>query len=365
MEPDIVLTIAEGLDVILLNANEVLVQFGTRSLPAELLRDPNRRGILGPLMGALMKGPTKLSDASRELGLGGGLAEFDSVIDDLVQRGIISNVESSPIEQYLRYTFTGESTLKVKRVSIIGCGPIGARIAHGLIQHGVSKIALLDERETDPLWQAFQPFVGNGHEGSKLAHHCLRDNLGGADSGVEALDVKLDAAGLRAAVADADLTVMAFEQQSLQLAHLLNRVCLKEDKPWMTASTDGNLGLVGPLFLPRETACYNCYAALSDSAISTREMSRRYRQHVIQRGAGSFFPGLPAFADIVAGYACLAAVHYLLGKGSFVTGRVLNINFDRMLIHMEDVLKLPRCPVCGLEKSVYRPPFSPDVVNSP
>jgi thiazole/oxazole-forming peptide maturase SagC family component len=366
---DSVLTIAEGLDIVPLNANEVLVQFGTRSLPSELLRDPNHRGVLGPLIGILINGPRRLSDLLRELGGNGDLVEFNSLLSDLAQRGILADVESSPIEQYLRYTFTGESTLKAQRVSVIGAGPIGVRIAHSLIQHGLGKIILLDERQTDPLWHAFQPFAHKGNETASQEStriDCyLRDRLAGSGTVVEALDVNLDASGLHVAVTDADLVVMAFEQHDLQLAHLLNRVCLKENKPWMIASADGNLGLIGPLFLPRKTACYSCYAALTDSAIANREMSRRYRQHVIRRGAGSFFPGLPAFAEIVAGHACLAAVQYLLRKESFVTGRVMIINFDRMLIQMEDVLKLPRCPVCGLERSMYRPPFMAGVVNPP
>jgi len=280
-----------------------------------------------------------------------------------MQRGILADAASSPIEQYLHYTLTGETPLATRRVSIVGAGPVGARIAHGLAQHGLGGITLLDDRATNALWYAFQPFARNGAEDHRRSDQVLSDTLAGTETVVQALDAQLDLRGLQAAVETADLTVLALEEHNLQLAHLLNRVCLKANKPWMIASTDGNLGLAGPLFLPRETACYNCYAALAEAATISREMGRRIRQQVIARGAGSFFPGLPVFADIVAGYATLAAVHFLLGKQAFLTGRVLTVNFDRMLVQIEDVLRLPRCPVCGLEKSIYRPAFNVGVAG--
>src|SRR4051812_27288026 len=106
---------AGGLDVVILNADEVLVQFGTRSLPAELFRDPNRRGLLGPMMSEFVTGPRALAtvlagadEACRE--------EFEQIFRELVEKGILTRVSSSPIDQYLAYTFTGESSLKSSAV---------------------------------------------------------------------------------------------------------------------------------------------------------------------------------------------------------------------------------------------------------
>jgi hypothetical protein len=72
---------------------------------------------------------------------------------------------------------------------------------------------------------------------------------------------------------------------------------------------------------------------------------------------------LPVYAEIVAGYATLAVVHFLVRGASFALGRVLTLDFDRMLIDVEDVLKLPRCPVCGRERSAYQPAFSAEIVT--
>jgi bacteriocin biosynthesis cyclodehydratase domain-containing protein len=183
---------------------------------------------------------------------------------------------------------------------------------------------------------------------------------------VESLDAQLDAAGVETAVARSDVTVLALEQPDLRLAHLVNRFCIRNRKPWLLTTIDGNFGLVGPLFLPVHTACYNDYRTLADAATSnpgSPGMTRKYHQYILKRGAASFFPGLPAYAEIVAGYASLAILHFLLRNSCFALGRVLTINFDRMLIDVEDVLKLPRCPVCGGERSASQPPFSAEIVT--
>jgi thiazole/oxazole-forming peptide maturase SagC family component len=354
---------AGGLDVVILNANEVLVQFGTRSLPAELFRDPTRRGLLGPMMSAFVAGPADLSTI-----LAGadetGRRELEQIFRELVEKGILARVSSSPIDQYLAYTFTGESSLKSAAVNVIGAGPLGARIARSLVQHGVGKITLMDDRIMDHLPQP--PPAGSAATASAAGQRAgdhLFDLLGGAADGVEVISSpKLSVAQLTASIDAHQLTIVAFEQRSLTMAHLVNRICLKANKPWIVASVDGNFGLAGPLFNGRDAACYNCYEALSDSTIASRHMARHYRRHVLQRGTGSFVSGLPVFADIVAGYVSLAALHFLLGKACFLEGRILNVNFDRMILNTEDILKLPRCPVCADLNPVRAPAFDPDVL---
>jgi bacteriocin biosynthesis cyclodehydratase domain-containing protein len=360
---DFLLGIAEGLDLVLISDNELLVQFGTRSRPSELLRDTDLKGILGRIVTRLLHGPASRSELLSDLPAG-DYADARSLIDDLIQRGILTDVRRSCVEQYLRYTFSGESTLADRRVSLIGTGPLGARLAHSLLQHGLGRISLLDDRKADRLWYTFLPL---GPESScdvgKPTHVVLRDRLLAAGhAGVESIDGQLDASGLEAAVVRSHFIVVASEQPHLRLAHMVNRLCIRDRKPWMLVTIDGNLGLVGPLFLPVHTACYNDYRALADAAVPSPEMARKHRQHILRRGAGSFFPGLPAYAEIVAGHASLAIVHFLVREASFALGRVLIIDFDRMLIDVEDVLKLPRCPVCGAERSSYEPPFSPDIV---
>jgi bacteriocin biosynthesis cyclodehydratase domain-containing protein len=213
----------------------------------------------------------------------------------------------------------------------------------------------LDDRPIDAVWRALAPF--------DLAQ--IEDG-GRADVGLAAalrplihnLETGLDVEGLEELVTEADLVVLALEQPDLRIAHLVNRFAIRERKPWLMATIDGNLGMVGPLFIPVETACYNDYNVLFFAGTQNRPMARRYREHRFrQRDTGTFFTGLPSYAEIVASHLSLAAVHFLLRGSCFALGRVMVIDFDHMHIDVEDVLKLPRCPVCATEKSAYRPPF--------
>ncbi len=361
------LSISEGLDLVLISDNEVLVQFGNRSYPSELLRDTDLTGTLGRLIGRLLQGPVNIRDLLTGL-RAEEQAEARILIDDLLQRGILAEVSKSPVEQYISYAFTGESRLAECTVSLLGAGPIGVRLAHSLLQHGIGRVTLLDDRRVNDLWYTFLSLGADGdHSDGGLAHQVLHDRLLAAgNSSVEALDARLDAAGVEKAVSRSDVTVVALEQPNLRLAHLVNRFCIRDRKPWLQTIIDGNFGHVGPLFIPVHTACYNDYRTLADAATpkpGNPEMARKYHQHSLKRESASFFPGLPAYAEILAGYASLALVHFLLRNSSFALGRVVTINFDRMLIEVEDVLKLPRCPVCGGEGSAYQPPFSAEIVT--
>src|SRR5260370_40452859 len=60
--------IAAGLDVVVLSADEVLVQFGSRSHPSELFRDSDMTGILGRAVGRLLEGPATLAELATAAG---------------------------------------------------------------------------------------------------------------------------------------------------------------------------------------------------------------------------------------------------------------------------------------------------------
>jgi bacteriocin biosynthesis cyclodehydratase domain-containing protein len=365
--PDTLIGIAAGLDAIVISADEVLIQYGSRSSPSELLRDTHLESTLGLFFARVSREPITLGAL-----LAGFPAEHRASIEilafDLLQRGILTDVRSSPVEQYLGFMFTGESDLAEKSVSIVGTGPIGARVSHSLLQHGVGRLTLLDNREPDEFWREALPLglatpePAKKFEDTTSAVLCSY-LLEAGHTGVQYLSESLDALGVESAVSASDLTILALEQPDIRLSYLVNRCSMKTGKPWLLAIIDGNNGAIGPLFLPPETACYNDYRVLSEAASSNTLIDRRYREHVLERGAGSYFPGLPAYADLVSAYASLAAVHFLLRGASFALGRAVSFDFDRMLLDVEDVLKLPRCPLCGSQRAPYQPPFSADVVT--
>jgi bacteriocin biosynthesis cyclodehydratase domain-containing protein len=358
------LRIAEGLEAILISDNEVLVQFGTRSHPSQMLRDTELTGILGKIVGRLQEGPTRPVD------LLSGIepehqAEAVKLIGDLRGRGILTSTDTSPVDQYLAYSFTGETRLAAATVSLIGAGPIGARIAETLLQHGIGGVRVLEGRKPDEVWHALvRSVTGAGPADVTSTPAMLRDRLRRLGyAGVDVLASRVDDEAVGRAVTSSDITVVALEQPDIRICHLVNRHCIAAGKPWLHAVLDGGRGVTGPLFVPGATACYNDFRTLADAADPSPLMARVHRRHALRRGATSFSPGLPAHAEIVSGFVSLGVVHFLLTGSGYLLGRALTVDFDRMLIDVEDVLKLPRCPVCGRQRSAYQPPFSAEVVT--
>lgn len=228
-DADTLLQVAEGLDVILLSDNEVLIQFGSRSRPSELLRDGDLSGLLGRVMGLILERPATRRELLSRAPSG---QERDAVtlLDDLLSRGILAAVSTSPIDQYLRYTFAGESPLSSQRIAVLGAGPLGAGIAANLARHGVAAVSVLDERPIDNSWRAFMParlvhdgvFAGRADE---VLCTCL-------SLPIDALPGQLDAEGIESATGAADLVVVALEKPDLRVSHLVNRFAIRERKPW-------------------------------------------------------------------------------------------------------------------------------------
>ena len=349
--------IASGLDVVIISDSEILIQHGTGSRPAELIRDTDLTGVLGRLMHALETGDADLQELL-SLFTGEDRAEAEDLIDQLVASRILADSSRSAVQQYLGFSMGAESSLESARVSVIGAGPVGARIADTLVRHGIGELRILDERATDAIWHAY---VAPAHRGEKPvgepAHQVLCDQLSGGATQVTALSGGFAPGAIADAVREVDLVVMAIEHVHPRLAHLVNRACLRVGTPWLLAQVDGAVGAAGPLFYPPHTACYNDFEVLARSISTNAAMDRLFHRHLQIRGTASFFPGLPSYVDIVAGYVGLAAVEYLLTGSSWALERVTTIDFDSMVIDTQDLLRLPRCPVCGGGSAPLHPPF--------
>lgn len=352
--------IADGIDLVFIGDNEALVQYGTRSRPAELLRDTDLTGVLRRVLHALRGHAVRYVDLMQHFAQE-ERSEVEELLSALIAKGIVTNAALDPVEQYLGYTVESRGSLADSRVAIIGSGPLGARIGFSLIQHGVGSMTFLDERPADHLWNAFLPFPRwDRSSNDGMAHEAVCKLLRGTGNAeLTAVGGGFGAAAIDTAVSAASFAVLATEQPHPRLAHLVNRACLRNCRPWLSVGMDGNIGLAGPLFVPPDTACYNDYEMLGRATTSNPAMDGLYHRFLLHRGSGSFFPGLPAYVDIVAGFGALAAVQYLIGGSSMAVARLIAIDFDEMRVDVEDVLKLPRCPVCGGGRVPAEPPFPP------
>jgi bacteriocin biosynthesis cyclodehydratase domain-containing protein len=362
---DLRLQVSDGLDMILLSPDEVLIQFGVRSEPSEVIRDPGSSGAIGHVVTRLARGPASGKDLVS--GLPRDCRQFArQVIELLTTKGYLAVEGTSPTEQYLRYSESRTTSLSEHHVAVIGCGPVGCRVALALLESGVGKITMVDDRRPDRHWtrmfRAAFPSADALPTDRPVSEIFSSALPADRSSRVRFVPGLFETDVLRRSTADADLVVLALECPSLTLSHRLNRICLERELPWISLTLDGNFGVVGPIFVPPRTACFNCFTALSQAPAGNREMTQKYRRYQESKKAGSFFVGLPSYADILAGHGGHAILRFLLSGSGYLVGRAFVVSFDQLALDLEDIMRLPRCPACGVFDAGHRAAFPAEVV---
>jgi bacteriocin biosynthesis cyclodehydratase domain-containing protein len=140
----------------------------------------------------------------------------------------------------------------------------------------------------------------------------------------------------------ADLIVAAPSDAELPLLRQWNADAIATGAAWLQLLPfDGLMAAVGPLFVPGETACYECYLLRRAANLSSLD----YRPGRIEHGIR---PTSPAFDAVVAGLAVTLALRWLALDDSYVPGIVLAVeqghepSLSRHVLH-----RVPRCPACS------------------
>jgi len=128
----------------------------------------------------------------------------------------------------------------------------------------------------------------------------------------------------------------------------LNRVCAELRVPWMNVALDGPFLIVGPIFVPHRTACFECLELRVTMNLRENGSYQRYKQALaegeVRRGPLAIEPAL---LGILASHAALEALNFALTGYSFTLGKVLTIYLPTMEFNFNEVLRAPTCPACG------------------
>ncbi len=129
----------------------------------------------------------------------------------------------------------------------------------------------------------------------------------------------------------------------------INRRAIEFRQPWLLLGAWASRTLVGPIFVPGETACYTCYRRRLDS-------HRRYREayEILDKWRRSEAssphpePVAPAIATLVSAWTALELVAYFRGPILPRTlGRVLVYYPLETRLTTETVLRMPWCTACS------------------
>jgi ribosomal protein S12 methylthiotransferase accessory factor len=142
-----------------------------------------------------------------------------------------------------------------------------------------------------------------------------------------------------------------------------NREALARGRPWLLARPVGNQVLIGPLFRPGQTACWECLAQ--------RQRANRLVEHYLQQRQGAAEP-LPVPRICTAATLALgchlaagaAAAWLVRGTLTHLEGKIVSL--DPVLLNTEShtLVRLPDCPGCAAKGAAQDSSARPVVLAS-
>lgn len=147
------------------------------------------------------------------------------------------------------------------------------------------------------------------------------------------------------------LVVVALHAPQRSLFGQINGVCLNHGTRWLHIDGNGPKITLGPTFVPYQTACYTCYCYRLASHVPYRldpGGNDEFTRHAT--GHGETF--LPLWRLALA-QAAMECARLLTGYASPTTiGRCHEIDGAGVASPGLEVLKLPRCPACGVPYAI-------------
>ncbi len=174
--------------------------------------------------------------------------------------------------------------------------------------------------------------------------------IGSAPAGAEVTRL-LGSAGVATAVSSpedltvehADLIVAAPVSEEVGQLGALNEQLLRDTTPWLALlPADGRFVAIGPLYVPRQTACHACY-------LMRRGATSGYEEDFSLLERQPVRAPMPAPAStIAAGLAALICLRWLGAHDPTLPGVLYALELHgRLGLTRHRVLRVPRCPACG------------------
>lgn len=147
------------------------------------------------------------------------------------------------------------------------------------------------------------------------------------------------------------LVVVALHAPQRNLFGQINVVCLNHETRWLHIDGDRSKITLGPTFVPHQTACYTCYRNRLASHVPYRldpGGNGEFIHHAKEHGE-TFLP----LWRVALAQAAMECARLLTGFASPITiGRCHDIDGTGGASPGLEVLKLPRCPSCGVPYAI-------------
>ena len=241
-------------------------------------------------------------------------------------------------------------SLATTHVSIAGVNAVSQRLAEALRHSGFANVLVVDH----PMLRNVRMFDQTG----RLAPGHWQ----------EGIPAPLDYEDWVNDEPPVDCLVVTSDFGGLELMREWNEFCVKFGIHFLPVVLQDMVGYLGPLVMPGETPCFECLWARQNSHMT---------DPASQRGTeGAAFYGqlvsgyLPPMASVLGDIAAMELVKFYSGAlpGSKV-GKLIEVDLMKPALATRNVLKVPRCRVCGpltghsdqaVDRNVFMPGNEPE-----
>jgi bacteriocin biosynthesis cyclodehydratase domain-containing protein len=221
--------------------------------------------------------------------------------------------------------------------------------AHGLLVEGPPATAALPPPVAGAaeLLSSLRPEACTLAETVASVEACNIAVLGGGAAGVEAARL-LRSAGAEVTragsmSAGAGLVLAAPAAAELPALPGWNAKALEVRRPWLQVLPfDGRYGAVGPLYLPGDTACYECFRLRRSANLDAAE------ELPLLDASPASYPAAPPVDAVLGGLAALAALAWLVLGDHYVPAAFAAFQLTPLpSLSVHHVHRVPRCPACS------------------
>lgn len=298
--------------------DKVHFRAGPWSGPVFTLEDEQREGKLADLVD-MLDGTNSVPDVLDEFE--GDEATVRHVLDRLQRKQILdSRTRPEPDQQEVEPGFVSGgdlSTVDVDRLAVVATGGLGRIVVEDLLCTAVDTIEVVGEEAVGPT-----PTVPTDERVERASREQLPR-----------------------VVREASVAVLVTDRPAPDLFAELNRLAHDSDTPYVSGRVCGFDGLVGPTVVPGETSCYECFEQRRDANLPSADEYHEFERTVGETGE-SPGPATSAFGHVVAGLVTTELLNFLARDVGLLAGRVVRYDFSQLTVETNEVLRMPRCPVC-------------------
>jgi bacteriocin biosynthesis cyclodehydratase domain-containing protein len=215
------------------------------------------------------------------------------------------------------------------RTAVLGVNHISLRLAEALPGAGMANVEVVDY----PLLRNLRLFKSNGNVDRSKWRAPIKP-------------ISFQEWQGRSATDSVDCLVATSDFGGLRLMLEWNAFCLSRPCHFLPIVLQDMVGYVGPLVIPWETACHQCFLLRVDSNREENSLGQICEDSACEgQGVTGFHPSMASILGDIA--AVELTKFYSRALPLWKVGAVLEVNLMAGLMERRNILRVPRCPSCS------------------